>query len=151
MEKFEKRLKAYAEKYDFQHKRIIFNYNIDPEQILYRNEALRTGNRDMYVEFLNKSLHVNIHEELKIFDSLAPRVMRLDRSSYLAWITEKGISLVESDIYIFDEDAILRGVRGQEDKIKEFKIEESWNELFHNMHIPEVLAKERSYFWVLDE
>jgi hypothetical protein len=151
MEKFEKRLASYKEKYGDEKRQSKFSYNQSAEQIIYRNEALRTGQRDLYADYL--STHQDLHEtnELNDYDSIAPRVMKLDRPSFLAWATDKGIELVESDIYIFDEDAILKGIRLDDAEMEDFDIESSWDDLVHNLHKPEDLAKERSYFWVLDE
>lgn len=151
MEKFEKRLVTYKEKYGEEKRQSKFSYNQSAEQIIYRNEALRTGQRDMYAEYLDAHHDLDESNELKAFDSIASRVMKLDRPSFLAWATDKGIELVESDIYIFDEDAILKGIRLDDTEMEDYDVESSWDDLVHNLHKPEDLAKERAYFWVLDE
>ena len=151
MEKFEKRLTAYKQKYGNETHQSKFSYNQSSEQIIYRNEALRTGQRDLYVDYLQMHKDLDYEKELKTFDSIVARIMKLDRASFLSWATDKGIELVESDIYIFDEDAILKGIRLDDEEIENYDIEASWDELVHNLHKPQVLAKERAYFWVLDE
>lgn len=151
MGKFEKRLAAYRDRYGDEKKQSKFSYNYSAEQIIYRNEALRTNNKNFYEEYIAKQEDIDKERELKNFESILPRILRLDRASFLAWATDKGIQLVESDIYIFDEDAILKGMRLEEVDNQTFDVESTWNELVHNLHIPEELAKERSHFWVLDE
>ncbi|MGN0002690.1 MAG: hypothetical protein ACI35V_04575 [Sphingobacterium composti] len=151
MEKFEKRLTTYKEKYGNEDRQSKFSYNQSAEQIIYRNEALRTGERDLYADYLQSHKELDAEKGLKVYDSIAPRVMKLDRSSFLAWATDKGIELVESDIYIFDEDAILKGIRLDDAEMENYDVESSWDELVHNLHKPESLANERAYFWVLDE
>ena len=151
MGKFEKRLAAYIEKYGDDKKQSKFSYNYSSEQIVYRNEALRTNNRSLYEEYIHSLKDLDHEKELNEFDSIAPRVIKLDRASFLAWATDKAIQLVESDIYIFDEDAILKGMRIEDVEDQNFDAESTWNELVHNIHIPEELAKDRAYFWVLDE
>lgn len=151
MGKFDKRLAAYRDKYGDEKKQTMFSYNYTAEQIVYRNEALRTKNKALYEDYMNKQIDVDREKELKHYESISSRVLKLDRASFLAWATDKGIQLVESDIYIFDEDAILKGIRLEDVDDENFDVESSWNELVHNIHIPEELAKERAYFWVLDE
>lgn len=151
MGKFEKRLAAYNEKYGDEKKQSKFSYNYSAEQIVYRNEALRTNNRGLYEEYINTLQDLDHEKELAEFDSIAPRIMKLDRASFLAWANDKAIQLVESDIYIFDEDAILKGMRLEDVEDEKFDVESTWNELVHNIHIPEELAKDRAYFWVFDE
>ncbi|TCV10166.1 hypothetical protein EDC17_103611 [Sphingobacterium alimentarium] len=151
MGKFEKRLAAYNEKYGDEKKQSKFSYNYSAEQIVYRNEALRTNNRGLYEEYINTLQDLDHEKELAEFDSIAPRIMKLDRASFLAWANDKAIQLVESDIYIFDEDAILKGIRLEDVEDEKFDVESTWNELVHNIHIPEELAKDRVYFWVFDE
>jgi hypothetical protein len=151
MGKFEKRLAAYNEKYGDEKKQSKFSYNYSAEQIVYRNEALRTNNRGLYEEYINTLQDLDHEKELAEFDSIAPRIMKLDRASFLAWANDKAIQLVESDIYIFDEDAILKGIRLEDVEDEKFDVESTWNELVHNIHIPEELAKDRAYFWVFDE
>lgn len=151
MEKFENRLVTYKEKYGEENILSQFSYNQSAEQIIYRNEALRMGTRGLYADYLGKHLDLDTESELKSFDSMVPRILKLDRPSFLAWATDKGIELVESDIYIFDEDAILKGIRLDDAEMENYDVESSWNELIHNLHKPEELAKERAFFWVLDE
>src|SRR5690606_10104556 len=151
MGKFEKRLAAYNEKYGDEKKQSKFSYNYSAEQIVYRNEALRTNNRGLYEEYINTLQDLDHEKVLDEFDSIAPRIMKLDRASFLAWANDKAIQLVESDIYIFDEDAILKGIRLEDVEDEKFDVESTWNELVHNIHIPEELAKDRAYFWVFDE
>ena len=151
MGKFDKRLAAYRDKYGDEKKQSTFSYNYTAEQIVYRNEALRTKNKELYEDYLNKQNDVDREKELKHYESISSRVLKLDRASFLAWATDTGIQLVESDIFIFDEDAILKGIRVEDVDDEDFDVESSWNELVHNIHIPEELAKERAYFWVLDE
>jgi len=151
MGKFEKRLAAYNEKYGDEKKQSKFSYNYSAEQIVYRNEALRTNNRGLYEEYINTLQDLDHEKELAEFDSIAPRIIKLDRASFLAWANDKAIQLVESDIYIFDEDAILKGIRLEDVEDEKFDVESTWNELVHNIHIPEELAKDRAYFWVFDE
>lgn len=151
MEKLEKRLETYKEKYGDKKRITKFNYNQSAEQIIYRNEALRSSNRKLYADYVNNHPKFDSEKELKVFDSLTQRIIKLDRASFIAWVMEKGIVLVESDIYIFDEDSILKGIRVEDVEGEMYKIEATWDELFHNLHLPEELAKDRAYFWVLDE
>ncbi|MBD1430550.1 hypothetical protein H8B04_13425 [Sphingobacterium sp. DN04309] len=151
MEKLEKRLTTYKEKYGEENKLTQFSYNQSAEQIIYRNEALRTGNRKLYADYVTSHPDLDPEKELKTFDSLAPKVLKLDRASFISWAIDKGIELVESDIYIFDEDAILKGIRLEEVEAESFEVESTWDELIHNVHKPEELAKDRAFFWVLDE
>lgn len=151
MEKFKQRLEKYNERYGFEVNRNDFSYNNSPEQIVYRNEALRTGNRKLYEDYLEERYPLNKEIELKAFDNILPKIMKLDRAAFLSWSVDKGITLVESDISIFEEDAILMGIRLEDEEKEKYEIAESWDELIHNIHIPTDLAKEREYFWIIDE
>ena len=151
MVNFENRLEAYKQKYGVENRQNSFSYNQSAEQIVYRNEALRTANRELYISYLKGHEGLDVAKELRIYDSLAHRVLKLNTASFLAWAIEKGIELVESDIFIFDEDAILKGIRAEDAERNRWDIEDSWKELIHNLHVPYELAKERDYFWVIDE
>src|SRR5690606_36789810 len=141
MGKFEKRLAAYTEKYGDEKEQSKLSYNYSGEQIVYRNEALRTNNRGMHEECIMTLQDLDHEKQLAEFDSIAPRIMKLARASFLAWANDTAIQLVESHIYIFDEDAILKGIRLEDVEDEKFAVESTWNELVHHIHILEQLAK----------
>lgn len=78
-------------------------------KLYLRNEAIRTGNWDMYEAFLNVEFPDVAIDELQGARDLAGRVKQLTKEQFREWVAKNRVNVITSDLYILDEGAILRG------------------------------------------
>jgi hypothetical protein len=78
-------------------------------KLYLRNEAIRTGNWDMYEAFLNVEFPDVAIDELQAARDLAGRVKKMFKEEFREWATKNRVNMITSDLYVLDEGAILRG------------------------------------------
>lgn len=85
-----------------------FDFNLSPERIAYRNEALRTKDRDLYTAYLADHFPNEMAAELKRFDELLPKIRRVSKDEAEDIFRAKGINLLQADFSAKDEDSIFK-------------------------------------------
>ncbi len=78
-------------------------------KLYLRNEAIRSGNWDLYEATVRKEFPDIAVEELQEARDLAGRVKQMNKEELSQWITKNRINMITSDLYVLDEGSILRG------------------------------------------
>ncbi len=78
-------------------------------KLYLRNEAIRTGNWDMYEAFLKVEFPEVAIDELQVAHDLAGRVKKMFKEEFREWVNRNRVNMLTSDLYVLDEGTILRG------------------------------------------
>lgn len=78
------------------------------EKILCRNEALRTNNRQLYQSLLIEQKIETWGEEMDLFDQTAESLVLLEQQHLQQLMTVCQVNMLQSDIWIDDEDCIFK-------------------------------------------
>ncbi len=78
-------------------------------KLFLRNQAIRTGDWDMYEAFLNVEFPDVAIDELQGALDLAGRVKQMSKEEFREWVTRNRVNMITSDLYVLDEGSILRG------------------------------------------
>ncbi|MCA5006832.1 hypothetical protein [Sphingobacterium bovistauri] len=110
MKTLESRLVEYNKHFGFKENPEEFNFNICPIRRLYKNEALRTGNRDLYARYLAENYPIEMGLELSDFDRKAQNIVKMNKNQVQAYMAEKGYNLLKGDLHFIEQDGIFHGV-----------------------------------------
>lgn len=94
-----------------------FNFNLSPVRMIYRNEALRTGNRDLYAGYLSEYYPNEMAAELQDFDKKIGTLVKMDETQVKEYMDENGYNLLQGDLHMSEQDCIFFGVRVDKDNI----------------------------------
>ncbi|MFD1772200.1 hypothetical protein [Sphingobacterium suaedae] len=89
-----------------------FSENID--KLLVRNESLRAGRRELYLSFLRDHYPQDIGLEIAQYDRIVSSLFLVDRHRAQQIFDRLQIRLLQSDIWIEDEDTIFRALKMDE-------------------------------------
>lgn len=78
------------------------------ERALCRNEAWRTGNRQLYHNFLLQCGSENVREELESFDQTAANLILMEQRHIQYIMRNCRINMLQADIWMDDEDCIFK-------------------------------------------
>ncbi len=120
----------------------------DTTRLLLRNECLRMGDIKIYQDYVASHYPEDLPWEMKQYQEAAKALIRMDKVAAIAWVSAHQINLFESDIFIDDEDAILRPIQFKNDDMLRYNFN-TLEELIYNHQIPEdVFRKNQTYFWI---
>lgn len=100
------RLTRFNEHFNYKEQPELYEFEISPEKIAYRNEALRTGDRELYFKYLSEKYEDKIKKEMESFDLSAKNLVKINKESAENLFDEYQINLLKSDISFLDDDAI---------------------------------------------
>ncbi|WP_099369582.1 hypothetical protein [Sphingobacterium sp. 1.A.5] len=100
------RLTRFNEHFHYKEQPELYEFEISPEKIAYRNEALRTGDRELYFKYLSEKYEDKIKKEMESFDLSAKNLVKINKESAENLFDEYQINLLKSDISFLDDDAI---------------------------------------------
>ena len=100
------RLNRFNEHFNYKEQPELYEFEISPEKIAYRNEALRTGDRELYFKYLSEKYEDKIKKEMESFDLSAKNLVKIDKKAAENIFDEYQINLLKSDISFLDDDAI---------------------------------------------
>ncbi len=100
------RLTRFNEHFNYKEQPELYEFEISPEKIAYRNEALRTGDRELYFKYLSEKYEDKIKKEMESFDLSAKNLVKIDKKAAENIFDEYQIKLLKSDISFLDDDAI---------------------------------------------
>ncbi|MGO1868648.1 MAG: hypothetical protein ACTIJ2_12075 [Sphingobacteriaceae bacterium] len=103
----EDRLEKLNRSFGFKENPEDFNFSISPERVVYRNEALRTGNRDLYAGYLADRYPEEMTREMEQYDITAGRLVKLGKEEAIEYFDDNKINLLRSDLHFEDDDAIF--------------------------------------------
>lgn len=101
------RLNIFENHFKFKEQPELYEFEISPEKIAYRNEALRNGDRDLYLNFLTERYADKLEKEMESFDNVAKNLVKIDRDSARNLFKSYEVNLLKSDISFLEEDAIF--------------------------------------------
>ncbi len=78
-------------------------------KLYLRNEAIRTGNWDLYEATVRKEFPDIAVQELQEARDLAGRVKQMTKQELSDWVTKNRVNMITSDLYVLDEGSILYG------------------------------------------
>lgn len=145
--RLEHKCKLYDLRYNFIANPEIYDFSIDPQRILIRNHALRTGDHNIYFEYLYLNYPQQVAEEKKDLENLTHSLICLEANQAQHWFKTHNVTMVESDIWICDEDAILKILAINEHN-KNWNFSEDREEMIYNLMSPKELMQLREIFWI---
>lgn len=142
------KIKLYSKRYGlFMHPEYI-SFARDTTRLLLRNECLRVGDIKIYQDYIASHYPEDLPWEMKQYQEASKALERMDRMKAISWVATHHVSLFESDIFIDDEDAILRPIQSKDGDLLRYNFN-TLEELIYNHQLPEELfRKNRSYFWI---
>ncbi|WON94746.1 hypothetical protein [Sphingobacterium sp. UGAL515B_05] len=78
-------------------------------KLYLRNEAIRSGNWDLYEATVRKEFPDVADEEIKEAKEAGERVVLMSKDQLREWITKNKVNMITSDLYVLDEGTILEG------------------------------------------
>lgn len=120
----------------------------DTTRLLLRNECLRTGDMKIYQDYVASHYPEDLPWEMKQYQEAANALEKMDKGAAVSWVAKYQINLFESDIFIDDEDAILRPIQVREEDLRHYDFN-TLEELIYNYQTPDGLfRKNRAWFWI---
>ncbi|MCW2259233.1 MULTISPECIES: hypothetical protein [Sphingobacterium] len=143
----EDKIQFYGKKYQFISDPEYYVFSFDPKRVLIRNYALRTGNHLLYLAYIGVNYPTHIIDEIRDLEDLTRSLICLDQEQAREWFSKHDVTMVQSDISIFEKDAILTiFLLGTEQQIK-IPLEDKDELIYNLMHIEELLQL-RDLFWI---
>ncbi|WP_400263274.1 hypothetical protein ACFX5U_09550 [Sphingobacterium sp. SG20118] len=146
-QKLQQRLFVYNEHYQFAKDLDRFDYAYDPQRVLLRNHALHSGDQSLYLKYLSVQYPEHLIAGIQNLEYLTQRLICLDRAQARKWMTAKRVEVLESDISIFDQDAILKIVDPYE-QVPSISTDKPTDSLIYNQMAAEDILALRDIFWI---
>jgi len=102
----EERLKYFDNHFHYNQRPELFAFDISPERIAYRNEALRRGDREIYAKYLAEKYAKQLEKEMESFDLTAKKLVKISKDEASKLFEKYQVNLLKSDISFMDNDAI---------------------------------------------
>ena len=102
----DERLKIFNEYFHYKERPELHEFEISPEKIAYRNEALRSGDRNLYLKYLTEKYADKLEKEMERYDLAAQNLVKVDRDSANELFNSFQVNMLKSDISFLDNDAI---------------------------------------------
>lgn len=145
--KLQQKCKLYDLRYHFSKNPEIYDFSFDPQRILIRNHAIRTGDDTIYREFLHLYYPDSVFHEMNDLEELTHSLLCFDATQAYKWFMAHHVTVMESDIWICDEDAILRVFAIREHE-RSWNLKDDTDDLMHNLMLPQELVLLRDVFWI---
>ncbi|MFD1772173.1 hypothetical protein [Sphingobacterium suaedae] len=140
------RIQRYNERYKFLNGQTSYGFDFNPERLIIRNFALRTGDRGIYEEYLTTRFPSEASFELEQFDLIKTNLLRLNTYEAERFLKDQRINLLRSDIWYQEDDSIFTALRvGEEDIL--LLTEGMDTEIIENHVFPEVVLN-RQFVWL---
>lgn len=141
-----KRLDRYNLHYGFLEDSADFSFEVHPERIIIRNDALRNDDRALYEDYLVRKFPLRAAEALRNFDASVAGLHKLTRTEAVAVFESKQVNLLRSDISARENEAIFTAMIVPLDELPATP-EDTGEKLIHNnVHPGDIL--DRPYIWV---
>lgn len=125
-----------------------FNFELNPERIAYKNEALRTKNRDLYASYLADNYPGEMDRELADFDSKANSLIQVSKDEAEQLFADNKINMLKSDISYKDPDAIFQMKKVNEEDLN-WHLEGHETDLLNGNSRPFEALEGKSNIWLL--
>lgn len=84
-----------------------FSFNFDPRKVAIRNEALRTGNAELYSAFLQEHYPDRLTEEMERFELSRSHLKQLTGQQAAEIFERYGVNNLQADVTWTDPDCIF--------------------------------------------
>ncbi|WP_312697595.1 hypothetical protein [Sphingobacterium mizutaii] len=125
-----------------------FNFELNPERIAYKNEALRTKNRALYASSLADNYPREMDRELADFDSKANSLIQVSKDEAEQLLADNKINMLKSDISYKDPDAIFQMKKVNEEDLN-WHLEGHETDLLNGNSRPFEALEGKSNIWLL--
>lgn len=146
-QRLQQKCKLYDLRYHFTTNPEIYDFSFDPQRVLIRNHALRTGDHDIYFNYLQMYYQEHVSYEMKDMEVLTESLMCLDAKQAQQWFERRQVTVVESDIWICDQDAILKVLDVKEHHHRWECLDHADEMIYNVISVQEVLLL-RDLFWI---
>ncbi|GHE49215.1 hypothetical protein [Sphingobacterium griseoflavum] len=141
-----KRLDKYNLHYGFLEDSDDFSFEVHPERVIIRNDALRANDRTLYEGYLKQKFPDRAQEALDSYDATAANLLQLTKTEALSLFQQHAVNLLCSDISMTEQDAIFSTLIVPDERL--YLADENPKEkLIHNKVLPEQVL-DRPYIWV---
>lgn len=123
-----------------------FDFPLGIDTLLCKNEALRLKNREMYSDHLIGRGDIDIDAELYQFDRVSENLLLLDPRSMQQLVEACKVNVLQSDIWIDDEDCIFKLTHVAEDQVL-FALDKTLTAIVEVNVLPQELIGYRS-IWI---
>lgn len=143
----QEKIQQYDKHYQFSSNPQQYNFSFDPQRILIRNHALHCGDHILYLRYLALHYPRHVIDEMCDLEDVTRSLLCLDTKQAQEWFMTNNIAVMQSDIWICDEDAILKIVATQEDD-HIWSFTDDNEELMNNLMVPKGILSLRDIFWI---
>ncbi|MCS3556171.1 MULTISPECIES: hypothetical protein [unclassified Sphingobacterium] len=147
LQELQDKINFYGKQYTCISNREYYDFAFDPKRVLIRNYALRSGNHLLYFAYINLNYSKHLFDEIQDIEELAHSLICLDETQAKEWLSTHDITVVQSDISIYDKDAILTIPSCGEDQQITIPLKNK-DELVYNLMHTEDLLQLRDLFWI---
>lgn len=124
------------------------SFSRDTTRLLLRNECLRIGDIKIYQDYVASHYPEDLPWEMKQYQEAAKALIKMNKMDAITWVSKNQINLFESDIFMDDEDAILRPIQCTDEDLLRYNFN-TLEELIYNHQTPnDLFRKNRTYFWI---
>ncbi len=148
MPTLEQRIEELNKQFGFREHPEDFNFELNPERIAYKNEALRTKNRDLYASYLADNYPREMDRELADFDTKANKLIQISKDEAEQLFQENKINMLKSDISFKDPEAIFQ-MKKVNDEDLEWHLEGHETDLLNGNSKPYEALEGKSNIWLL--
>lgn len=148
MPTLEQRIEELNKQFGFREHPEDFNFELNPERIAYKNEALRTKNRDLYASYLADNYPKEMDRELSDFDTKANKLIQISKDEAEQLFQENKINMLKSDISFKDPDAIFQ-MKKVNDEDLDWHLEGHETDLLNGNSKPYEALEGKSNIWLL--
>ncbi|KGE12544.1 hypothetical protein [Sphingobacterium deserti] len=101
------RMDRYDFHYQFRENPQEFDWSFHPERIIIKNEALRTGDSELYQRYLKVAFPHRMEAEISAFNLTAERLQHLPGDDAFKLLRGLEVNILRSDIHWEEDDAIF--------------------------------------------
>lgn len=148
MPTLEQRIDELNRQFGFKENPEDFNFELNPERIAYKNEALRTKNRDLYNEYLADNYPREMEREMRDFDNKANTLVQVSKEEAEQLFADNKINMLKSDISYKDPDAIFQMKKINEEDLN-WHLEGHESDLLNGNSRPYEALEGKSEIWLL--
>ena len=148
MPTLEQRIEELNRQFGFREHPEDFNFELNPERIAYKNEALRTKSRDLYATYLADNYPREMDRELADFDQKANNLIQVSKDEAEQLFADNKINMLKSDISFKDTDAIFQMKKVNEEDLN-WHLEGHETDLLNGNSRPYEALEGKSNIWLL--
>lgn len=148
MPTLEQRIEELNRQFGFKENPEDFNFELNPERIAYKNEALRTKNRTLYNTYLAEHYPRELEKELADFDKKANALVLISKDEAEQLFNEQKINLLKSDISYKDPDAIFQLKKVNEEDLN-WHLDGHESDLLNGNSTPREALEGKREIWII--